>query len=459
MSAHLLYNSPMVQVIIMSIACFLCPGMFNALNAIGGAGQVDRTVANYANTGIYCMFIVSGVFGGAVVNLTGIRWSMFVSGLTYSLYSASYIYLNHTGKGAFTIATGPILGIGAGVLWSAQGMVIMSYPSQDKKGRYISVFWAIFNMGGVVGGIVPFISNFDQGNSHTAVPLSSAAYIVFVALEATGALFALFLAPPKNVIRGDGSYAVLGDHTGVYHEVVETLKVFQNRWMLLLIPMCIVSNFSYSYQWGAYNGSIFTLRTRGLNSMLYWTSQVLAAYVASLIHDCQHLSRRGRGIISLLVVTVLANIMWGTTLVLQRTYTHGPVKDLTTDYPGGLIDFGDPVRAAGPIMLYCFMGAVDALWQSLAYWLIGATTNDSQALARYAGFYKGMQSLGAVIAWQLDAHSVSFMTQLIVNWVIMCVAVPPMGFVAYMLKEQPYNVDPVHNDNWLYKPQTSVSYI
>ncbi|KAJ1721783.1 hypothetical protein LPJ53_003736 [Coemansia erecta] len=163
--------------------------------------------------------------------------------------------------------------------------------------------------------------------------------------------------------------------------------------------------------------------------------------------------------VSLSVVTVLANIMWGVTLILQKTYTHGLVKGSPTDYPGGLIDFSNPVRAGGPMMLYCFMGAVDALWQSLAYWLIGATTNDSQALARYAGFYKGMQSLGAVIAWQLDAHSVPFMTQLVVNWVIMCVAVPPMGYVAYMLKEQPYNIDAVHNDDWLYKPQTSVSHI
>ncbi|KAJ2379218.1 hypothetical protein GGI05_006626, partial [Coemansia sp. RSA 2603] len=357
MSALFFYNSPMVQVFIMSFTCFLCPGMFNALNAMGGAGQADRNVANYANTGIYCTFILSGLLGGAVINLMGIRWTVFISGLTYALYSASYIYLNHTGNGAFTIATGPILGLGAGVLWSAQGMVVMSYPSQDKKGRYISVFWAIFNMGGVVGGIVPLITNFDQGDSHTAVPLSTVAYIIFVALETAGALCAFLLAPPENVIRSDGSYVVFKDCTNVYKEAVETLKVFQNQWMLLLTPMCIVSNFFYSYQWGAYNGSIFTLRTRGLNSVLYWTSQMLAAYVASLLHDSKYLSRRGRGMMSLSVVTVMANIMWGVTLILQKTYTHGPAKNLSTDYPGGLIDFSNPIRAAGPMLLFCLMGA------------------------------------------------------------------------------------------------------
>ncbi|KAJ2884465.1 hypothetical protein IWW38_005425, partial [Coemansia aciculifera] len=208
------YNSPLTQVVIMSIVCFLCPGMFNALNAMGGGGQIDRDASNNANTGLYSAFIVFGVLGGAIVNILGIRWTIFVSGLTYSLYSASFIYLNHTGSGSFTIATGPILGIGAGILWSAQGMVMMSYPVESHKGRYIAIFWVIFNLGGVIGGIVPFVSNYHQSdNGKRPVPLSDAGYIVFVVLEALGAACALLLAPPSRVICNDGSHVVLITYT------------------------------------------------------------------------------------------------------------------------------------------------------------------------------------------------------------------------------------------------------
>lgn len=31
---------------------------------------------------------------------------------------------------------------------------MMSYPTEKSKGRYISWFWAIFNLGAVIGGLV-----------------------------------------------------------------------------------------------------------------------------------------------------------------------------------------------------------------------------------------------------------------------------------------------------------------
>ena len=43
---------------------------------------------------------------------------------------------------------------------------------------------------------------------------------------------------------------------------------------------------------------------------------------------------------------------------------------------------------------------------------------------RYTGFYKGVQSAGAAVAWQVDTHNVSFMSQLIVNWCLTTVAYP-----------------------------------
>jgi len=43
---------------------------------------------------------------------------------------------------------------------------------------------------------------------------------------------------------------------------------------------------------------------------------------------------------------------------------------------------------------------------------------------RYSGFYKGVLSAGAAVAWQVDTHNVSFMSQLIVNWCLTTVAYP-----------------------------------
>ncbi|KAJ1721771.1 hypothetical protein LPJ53_003758 [Coemansia erecta] len=463
--ARIRYHGPLAQVLIISFVCFLCPGMFNALNAMGGAGQVDRTVSNNTNTGLYCTFIVFGVLGGSIVNLLGIRLTVSLSCLTYALNTSSYIYYNHTKRGAFTMATGPILGIGAGILWSAQGMAMMSYPEEHKKGRYISLFWVIFNLGGVIGGIVPFVINYKIGKGSDAEPLPDASYVAFVALQVLGALCALTLSPASRVIRSDGSH-VLPTRTphNVRHEALETLRQLANPWMLLLLPLSLASNFFYSYQYGPYNGALFTLRTRGLNSMLYWAAQMAAASLVSLLHDYAGMSRRMRGLLSLATLCLLTNAMWACTLAVQLRYTRGPdpAAGLSqSDYPGGLIDFAEPRRAAGPMLLFCFMGAADAHLQAFAYWLIGTMTNDAQMLARYAGFYKGMQSLGAAVAWQLDAHSVALVAQLAVNWALFNVAIPFTAFVAWRIKshaDQSTHDDDEATDDWLIDPRDTKQY-
>ncbi|KAJ2004939.1 hypothetical protein GGI04_002420 [Coemansia thaxteri] len=432
------YYHPMTQVVLVGFVCFLCPGMFNALNGMGGGGQVDRTTGNNANTALYCTFVVFGVLGGAIVNLCGVRWTIFFSGLTYALYSGTYIYLNHTGKGAFTIAAGGILGVGAGILWAAQGMIMVSYPREEEKGRYIAVFWIIFNLGGMLGGILPFAINYHS----TKDSLSDGVYIAFVILECLGAALGLALAPPSKVRREDGSSVVLVKYTNVGKEAVEILKLFLNPKMLLLLPMCFTSNFFYSYQFGPVNGSIFNIRTRGFNNIFYWGAQMVGAYALSFLLDNAGMSRRKRGMIAFGLVAVFFNVVWGGTLRLQLKYTHGPLSTgEPTDYPGGLIDFLESKRAAGPIILYTLYGVGDALYQNLAYWIIGSLTNDSQKLSRYAGFYKGIQSLGATVAWQLDAKHVSYLHQMIGNWVLLVLSLPPMFYVVYTLKDSSSSTD------------------
>lgn len=72
--------------------------------------------------------------------------------ITYlPLFSAMNI---HPNAGGFVIAAGAILGICAGLLWTAQGSLMMAYPTEGQKGKFIGIFWAIFNLGGVVGASV-----------------------------------------------------------------------------------------------------------------------------------------------------------------------------------------------------------------------------------------------------------------------------------------------------------------
>lgn len=68
----------------------------------------------------------------------------------------------HPNAGAFVIVAGAILGVCAGLLWTAQGSLMLAYPTESQKGRFIGIFWAIFNLGAVVGAAVSLGQNFHS---------------------------------------------------------------------------------------------------------------------------------------------------------------------------------------------------------------------------------------------------------------------------------------------------------
>lgn len=147
------YASPAFQLFLVALVCFLCPGMFNAVNGLGGGGQFDATTANNSNVAVYSTFSVVGFFAGSFANRLGIKLTLSCGGLGYFLYVASYLSYNHNQNAGFVVFAGALLGVCAGLLWTAQGAIMMAYPDEASKGRYISWFWMIFNLGAVIGSL------------------------------------------------------------------------------------------------------------------------------------------------------------------------------------------------------------------------------------------------------------------------------------------------------------------
>ena len=128
--------------------------MFNALNGLGGGGLLSAHASDASNTALYSTFAVVAFFAGTITNAVGIRWALAFGGLGYVIYVASYLCYNNTANFGFIVFAGALLGVCAGILWAAQGAIMMSYPGEKAKGRYIATFWGIFNLGGVIGSLV-----------------------------------------------------------------------------------------------------------------------------------------------------------------------------------------------------------------------------------------------------------------------------------------------------------------
>ncbi|KAF6156780.1 hypothetical protein GIB67_033249 [Kingdonia uniflora] len=401
--------------------------MFNALSGMGGGGQVNHTASNNASTALYTTFAIFGILGGGIYNLLGPRLTLSMGCSTYVLYAGSLLYYNHTPKQPFVIVAGAILGIGAGLLWACQGAIMTSYPPENRKGTYIAIFWSIFNMGGVIGGLIPFVLNY---NREKAKSVSDGTYIGFMIFMSIGTVLALGILPPSRVIRKDGTRCTNMKYSKVSTEVIEILKLFLNWKLLLIVPAAWSSNFFYTYQFNNVNGAMFNLRTRGLNNVFYWGAQMLGSIGIGYILDFSFKSRRTRGFFGIGVVSFLGTAIWAGGLANQLSYSRKDAPDVL-DFKDSKADY------AGPFLLYFSYGLLDAIFQSLVYWMIGALANDSETLSRYVGFYKGVQSAGAAVAWQVDEHKAPYLNQLIANWSLTTVSYPLLAvLVFYAVKDK-----------------------
>ncbi|KAL9096595.1 MAG: hypothetical protein Q9165_001082 [Trypethelium subeluteriae] len=390
------YASPAVQLIVVAFVCFLCPGMFNALGGMGGTGLSNAKAGDDANTALYSTFAVIGFAAGTFTNRLGIRVALSFGGMGYCIYVSSFLCFKHTSNFGFSIFAGALLGVCAGLLWSAQGAIMMSYPPERLKGRYISWFWMIFNLGGVVGSLIPLGQNIHTTSNSS---VSDGTYVGFIVLTFCGAVLSFALVDGKSVIRHDGSRVILMKNPTWWSEVTGLWEVFlTDPYIVLLFPMFFASNWFYTYHFNDVNLAFFNTRTRALNNTLYWTSQIFGAVIFGYALDFQSVSRTMRAKAAWVALFVLTFAIWGGGYAFQKGYTRSSLPEKDTVVKEDWTTSG----YVGPMFLYIFYGFYDAAWQTCVYWFMGALTNNGRKLANFAGFYKGIQSAGAAIMWRLD---------------------------------------------------------
>ncbi|CAK7893971.1 hypothetical protein CAAN1_02S08130 [[Candida] anglica] len=402
------YSNASFQIVMLAIVIFLTPGMYNALTGLGGSGISDKKTADNASVALYSTFATIGFFGGTICNIAGPRFCLCLGGSGYLLYAGSLLSYQHNQNKGFVIFAGAYLGVCAGCLWAAQGAIVLSYPTEDRKGTAIMIFWVIFNLGAVIGSIIPLAANMENKSGDA----TDSTFIAFMVLMGVGACVALLLLPIDKVVKSNGHRVKRQHYPNWRLELMSLFKLaYSQPIIFLMFPMFFSSNWFYTYQFNAVNADRFTLRTRSLNSLLYWAFQMVGAVIIGTILDLKYFKRNVRAKIGWVIVFVLGMAIFGGGLKFQQGVTRDNVKDTK------LIDFKDG-HYVGPMFLYIFYGLYDSMYQSYILWCLGAMSNDAQTVALYAGFYKGIQSAGCAIAWRTDALEISFMDMFISSWAL-----------------------------------------
>ncbi|KAI0536404.1 putative MFS transporter [Xylaria digitata] len=373
-----LYAHPWTQILLISLVCFCLPGVIDPTVAANAA------VALHATTPATALFIVGPIF-----SWVGPRICFLIGGWTYALYTGSLLHFNHHANGAFVIASGAILGIGASFLWIVQGATMTTYVGESQKGRAIAIFWIIFNLGGGIGSLASFGLNYNSKSG----TVTDSTYIAFLVIMAFGYFLGLLICSPSRIRLAQLHNAVETEKRSIKGTVIIAIKTMKKWRVACMIPLFYSANIFYSYQQNEVNGRTFNIRTRSLNGALYWIAQMLGGLIIGLILDMPWFSRSMRARIGWTVLIITGMVIWG----------GGYAFQLWENKPG-------------PIFLYIFYGGYDAFWQGFAYWLIGTESNSSARAAILVGAYKTFQATGAAMAWRINALHMSALTQLGMNW-------------------------------------------
>jgi len=182
-------------------------------------------------------------------------------------------------------------------------------------------------------------------------------YVAFIVLMLIGAILALTLVNAKYVIRNDGSRVILMKHPSWKSEILGLGEVLKTDWYIIaLFPMFFASNFFYTYQFQVYNLFGFTLRTRSLNSVLYYSMQILGAYVFGYMLDIKSVSRPMRAKIGLAALFVLTFVIWGGGYAYQKSVSGRPEGNKLPE--SEKIDWTSS-NYGGPCFLYMMYGFFD----------------------------------------------------------------------------------------------------
>ncbi|KAI6244631.1 hypothetical protein HI914_07367 [Erysiphe necator] len=420
------HRTAMSQVVLVGLFAFCTVGMSNALGGAGGGGLLNTTQSTNANVAVYTTFSALAFIGGTIYNRIGIKLCLAFGGIGYACLASAYLTTSHIGDRAmpWIVTAGCIEGLSAAMLWTAVGAVTTCYPTEQTKGKAFAIFWTIFEMGGVLGSIIPICMDWDS----TSANLEDGSYIAFIVIMLCGCFIPLLLIPSDQVIRIDGSSVVIPKMPTWKSEITGMCRLLlQNSWVLTLFPYFAASNWFYTYQANDFNVPNFTLRTRYVNGLWSNFFCMVGVWTMGTFLDFPFnikLSRPTRARVGIIAVFITSIIVWSGGWHLAKNSKRG-------ESPIPLIDITETRRYIPFGAIYIAYGFYDGCVQSYANWIIGSLSNNSAVLSHYAGWYRSIQSAAAAVVWRLDGMGVSYRNIFISTWCIMIGSVITSFYVAF----------------------------
>uniref|UniRef100_A0A3P8SXW9 Major facilitator superfamily domain containing 11 n=1 Tax=Amphiprion percula TaxID=161767 RepID=A0A3P8SXW9_AMPPE len=251
-------------------------GFLFIFTAFTTCGNIEQTVvktlenATFTGSGYHSLGIIYGVFSFAnliastVVTVIGAKITMFLSGLLYSGYIAVFII---PATWAFYL-TSVLIGIGAALLWTAQGHFLVENSEVSTINRNTGMFWGLLQCSMLFGNLYIYFA----WNGHTEISDSSRRTLFLALLVASvlGTLSFLVLrkVPHEEEMLSDEEGQSLLPTRTMYKRRANTamqdtksefktiLQLIKTKTILLLSPCMAYSGLELSFYSGVYGTCI-----------------------------------------------------------------------------------------------------------------------------------------------------------------------------------------------------------
>eukprot|EP01055_Gregarina_sp_Pseudo9_P005968 Gregarina_sp_Pseudo_9__5967@NODE_974_length_2012_cov_40_475925_g913_i0_p1_GENE_NODE_974_length_2012_cov_40_475925_g913_i0NODE_974_length_2012_cov_40_475925_g913_i0_p1_ORF_typecomplete_len404_score87_65MFS_1/PF07690_16/6_3e14MFS_1/PF07690_16/1_2e03UNC93/PF05978_16/1_5e09UNC93/PF05978_16/3_3e03UNC93/PF05978_16/4_3e03MFS_2/PF13347_6/19MFS_2/PF13347_6/5_5e06MFS_2/PF13347_6/1_2e03Nodulinlike/PF06813_13/0_0014Nodulinlike/PF06813_13/2e03MFS_3/PF05977_13/0_019MFS_3/PF05977_13/1_8e04_NODE_974_length_2012 len=360
-------------------------------------GTDEPDLAHTVAIGNYLGCVVFGIVAGAAVNLFGMRLTT-VAGLAcaalvlLTTWAAAYFDLFPlwaVGLLAF------ILTSGSSAFMAAMGSCLVLYPTEAERSRYLTIFFIISNLGGVVGAALAMGLNWTTSGEASG-GLSWSSYLALCSVTVATILVGTGICEISDTVRSDKS-EIVPQKKSIKDEL-DGLKqglLDRNLWFLAPLFTAGIWHEVFLYSW--VNGKVFNIRSRAINSGLYYVSRIFSTFLF------EGVSKRNASLHSRVCgcVALTAGIVAvGSVCICFLVFQVGGLE------ANGEFDVTSP--AAAPLLIaFLAYGALETVGSALVYWLIGVLPFDDPAVVpRYAGWYRMFGALGATISWCLDLKTV-----------------------------------------------------
>lgn len=300
------YRSTFYNALILGLCNLLAPGIWGAMNSLGGGGEEKPYVVNAANALTFGLMVVSCFFSSLFVRFIGIKWTLILGTMGYAPYAAGLYVNNRFGEQWLVLLGAALCGLSAGIFWAAEAAIALAYPEPYNQGRFLG-FWLSFRVGGqILGGAISLGINARRA---TEGSVSYSVYLVFIVLQALGPFAGLLLNNPSQVQRKDGIPVRLQVNNGVGYEIRAMSKLFISRKFLLVIPFICQAVYTEAVMF-SYEDLWFSVRSRALGSFLSGVIALIIGNVLGTFLDNKSISLKTRSRSAFIFVVAWQGMCW-----------------------------------------------------------------------------------------------------------------------------------------------------